>query len=112
MQSFTKLRLRLFVKNGNYDDITNKLEEIKRLGINTIWLQPVYSSFNKGQGYDIIDYFSLREDFGTEAQLKALIDKAKQLQLKVLFDFVPNHTSIHHPYAQDCIKVWHRIPLL
>ncbi|MEJ7588504.1 MAG: alpha-amylase family glycosyl hydrolase [Ferruginibacter sp.] len=94
----------VFVKNGSYDDIATKLEEISQLGINTIWLQPVFSSFYKGQGYDVTDYFSLRKDLGTEAQLKSLIIKAKQLHLKVLFDFVPNHTSIHHPYAQDCIK--------
>ena len=54
-----------FVKNGCYDDITDKLEEIKQLGVNTIWLQPIYNSFHKGQGYDILDYFSLREDLGT-----------------------------------------------
>jgi glycosidase len=93
-----------FVSNGTYDAITNKLGELKKLGINTIWLQPVYATFRKGQGYDVIDYFSLREDFGTEQQLRKLIDSARKLQLKVLFDFVPNHTSIQHPYAQDCIR--------
>ena len=93
-----------FVKDGSYDDISNKLEELKQLGINTIWLQPVFSTFYKGQGYDIIDYFALREDFGTARQLRDFIAKAKKMQIKVLFDFVPNHTSVHHPYAQDCIR--------
>lgn len=93
-----------FVQAGTYNNITNKLAELKSLGISTIWLQPVYRTFRKGQGYDVTDYFSLREDFGTEQQLRTLINKAKALGLRVLFDFVPNHTSIQHPYAQDCIK--------
>lgn len=93
-----------FVQGGSYDAIANKLGELKTLGVNTIWLQPVYRTFRKGQGYDVTNYFSLREDLGTESQLKALISKAKALGMHVLFDFVPNHTSIQHPYAQDCIQ--------
>lgn len=91
-----------FVKNTSYDDITAKLPEIKALGVNTIWLQPVFKTHGGGQGYDIVDYFSLRDDLGSEAQLQKLIQTAKASGLRVLFDFVPNHTSIHHPYAQDC----------
>src|SRR4051794_1226202 len=91
-----------FVSNASYDDITAKLPEIKTLGINTIWLQPVFKTHGGGQGYDIIDYFSLRDDLGSEPQLRQLIQTAKSLGLRVLFDFVPNHTSIYHPYAQDC----------
>ena len=91
-----------FVKNASYDDITAKLPEIKALGVNTIWLQPVFKTHGGGQGYDIIDYFSLRSDLGSEAQLRQLVQTAKSLGLRVLFDFVPNHTSIYHPYAQDC----------
>ncbi len=91
-----------FVKGATYDDITAKLPEIKNLGVNAIWLQPVFKSYDKGQGYEVTDYFSLREDLGTEVQLQHLIQTAKRLGLRVLFDFVPNHTSIHHPYAEDC----------
>ncbi len=93
-----------FVHDGQYDDITKKLPEIKSLGINTIWLQPVYATHDGEQGYDIIDYFSLRPDLGTEEQLARLIKTAKNLNLRVMFDFVPNHTSIHHPYAKDVIE--------
>ena len=94
----------VFVKNGTYDAISAKLSEIKSLGINTIWLQPVYQTNEGGQGYSVTDFFKLRNDYGTEKQLANLISTAKQLQLRVLFDFVPNHTSIDHPYALDCIK--------
>ncbi|TKK71993.1 hypothetical protein FC093_02995 [Ilyomonas limi] len=93
-----------FVKHSSYDDITAKLPEIKALGVNTIWLQPVFKTHGGGQGYDIVDYFSLRDDLGSETQLQQLIQTAKSLKLRVLFDFVPNHTSIHHPYAQDCVR--------
>ena len=94
----------VFVRKGSYDDITAKLPELKQLGINTIWLQPVYQTATTGQGYDVTDFFTLRDDLGTEAQLGNLIATAKKLQLKVIFDFVPNHTSVDHPYAQDCLK--------
>jgi glycosidase len=93
-----------FVENANYDDITKKLPELRSLGINTIWLQPIYQTKQKGQGYDITDYFNLRADLGTERQLANLVAVAKKLNLRVIFDFVPNHTSINHRYAQECIK--------
>jgi cyclomaltodextrinase len=95
---------RVFANHGNYGDISAKLPELKKLGINVIWLQPIFKSQRKGQGYDIIDYFSLAPDLGDEAQLHELISIAKSLNIKVIFDFVPNHTSIFHPYALDCIK--------
>lgn len=94
----------IFVKNGKYQNIQEKLAELKKLGVNTIWLQPVFETFGGGQGYDITNYFSLRFDLGKEVELKQLIQAAKALQMHVLFDFVPNHTSIHHPYAKDVIK--------
>ena len=94
----------VFVKHGTYDAITAKLEEIKSLGINTIWLQPMYQTNDNGQGYSVTDFFKLRGDYGTEKQLADLIATAKSLHLRVLFDFVPNHTSIYHPYAVNCVK--------
>ncbi len=92
-----------FVDSAKYSDIAAKLPELKSLGINTICLQPLYKTKHGGQGYDVTDFFSLRPDFGTEEELQQLISAAKNLQMHVLFDFVPNHTSIDHPYAKDCI---------
>jgi len=93
-----------FVQNATYADITAKLPELKNLGINTIWLQPVFATARGGQGYDITDYFSLRNDLGTRAKLKTLIDSAHLLGIRTLFDFVPNHTSIAHPFAKDVME--------
>ena len=90
-----------FVENGTFDAITEKLHEVKSLGVNTIWLQPVFKSFYGGQGYDVIDYFSLNPNLGSERQMQQLIATAKALEMRVLFDVVLNHSSIHHPYAQD-----------
>lgn len=90
-----------FVKNGTFTDIMQKLPELKKLGVNTIWLQPIFKTHFKGQGYDVTDYFTLRPDFGDEVQLQQLITTAKKLQLRVILDFVPNHTSVFHPYAVD-----------
>ena len=93
-----------FVQNATYSNITAKLPELKELGINTIWLQPVFKTARGGQGYDITDFFSLREDLGTKEQLKNLIDSAHMLGIRTLFDFVPNHTSLAHPFAKDIIE--------
>ena len=94
----------IFTSKGKYADIEKKLPEIATLGINTLYLQPVFKSDKGGQGYDIIDYFALRDDLGTEEELRSLINKAKSMNMRVLFDMVPNHTSINHPYAKDKIQ--------
>lgn len=93
-----------FVANGTYADIMAKLPELKSLGINTIWLQPVFKSSYRGQGYDVVDYLALNPAFGTEMALQQLITEAKALDMRVLFDLVLNHTSIQHPYAKDVIE--------
>ncbi|WP_164849876.1 alpha-amylase family glycosyl hydrolase [Mucilaginibacter limnophilus] len=93
-----------FVKKAGFDAITAKLAEIKALGVNTIYLQPVTKSEKGGQAYDVIDYLTIDERLGNAQQLKKLVNSAKALNLRVLLDLVPNHTSISHPYAIDCIK--------
>jgi len=92
-----------FTEGGSLADVTAKLDEIAHLGINTILLQPVFATHDGGQGYDIIDYFSVREDIGGASQLREFIAQARKRKMKIVLDFVPNHTSVHHPYAQDAI---------
>jgi cyclomaltodextrinase / maltogenic alpha-amylase / neopullulanase len=92
-----------FTANGSFDKVRQKIPELSDLGINTLYLQPVYKTWGGGQGYDIINYFQIREDYGTEADLKALISEAKAYGMRILFDFVPGHSSIHHPYAQQTV---------
>lgn len=89
---------------GNFKQVKKKIPDFVRLGVNTLWIQPVYKTNYGGQGYDVIDYFSIREDYGTEEELKDLIKEAKANGLRVLFDFVANHSSIAHPYAKHASK--------
>ena len=90
--------------DNDFNTITVKIPDFVRLGINTIWLQPIYKTYFGGQGYDVTDYFNVRTDLGTEEELRNLIQTAKAKGLKVMFDFVPNHSSIRHPYAQNTIS--------
>jgi cyclomaltodextrinase / maltogenic alpha-amylase / neopullulanase len=89
----------IFVSDGNLEEITRKLPELADFGVNTLWIQPVFGTHGGGQGYDIIDYFKVRNDLGDEAALRTLVQTAHSYGLRVLLDFVPNHTSIHHSYA-------------
>ena len=83
--------------------IEERLPELAELGVNTVWLQPVTPTANGGQAYDVTDYFGIWSTLGTEGELRALIATAHGLGMRVLFDIVPNHTSIEHPYAEDAI---------
>lgn len=93
-----------FTDARDFVSITRKIPELSELGINTIYLQPVFKTHRKGQGYDIIDYFALKEEFGSHEELAVLVNEAKARGMKVLFDLVINHSSIHHPYAVDRIE--------
>jgi cyclomaltodextrinase len=93
-----------FTDKRSFVSISKKIRELAELGINTLYLQPVFKTHRKGQGYDIVDYFSLKEEFGSDEELAALIKEAKAHGMKVLFDLVINHSSIHHPYAKNRIE--------
>jgi cyclomaltodextrinase len=93
----------IFTDGRKFKDITAKLVELQQLGVNTIYLQPVYATDRGGQGYDVVDFFSVRSDLGPEKDLDTLVSQAHAMGMRVLFDMVPNHTSINHPYAKDKI---------
>jgi len=83
--------------------IQQRLPELADLGVNTLWLQPITVPSSPGQAYDVVDYFGVWSTLGTEEELRALIASAHALGMRVIFDLVPNHTSLEHPYAQDAI---------
>ncbi len=89
--------------NGKLAYITRKIPEFVRLGVNTIWLQPIFPTAEGQQGYDVTDYFGVWDALGTEDDFRALVEAAHAAGLRVVLDFVPNHTSIEHPYAQQAI---------
>lgn len=89
---------------------TARLADLAELGVNTLWLAPVNTTIPFEAGYAVIDYFTIRSDFGSDADFRALITEAHRLGLHVLMDFVPNHTSDRHPYYLDVNQQGRRSP--
>ncbi len=83
---------------GDINGIREKLPYLEILGINVIWLSPVYCSPNDDNGYDISDYYDISPDFGTLNDMKALINEAKAHNIKIIMDLVVNHTSDEHKW--------------
>ncbi len=102
---------------GDLRGITTRLEYLARLGVDAIWISPIYPSPMADFGYDVADYTDIDPLFGTLADLDAVLAQAHALGLKVLLDFVPNHTSDQHPWfvesraSRDDAKrdwyIWH-----
>jgi len=82
---------------GDLNGITQKLDYLSELGINGIWLMPINSSPSY-HGYDVTDYYSINGDYGTEEDFQKLLDEAHKRGIKVIMDFVINHTSSQHPW--------------
>jgi len=89
---------------GDLQGIISKLGYLKSLGIETLWLSPIYSTQNKDYGYDIDDYFKINPEFGTMADFDELIVKAKRLEIGIVMDLVANHTSDHHEWFQKALE--------
>ena len=79
---------------GDLTGITDRLEYIRELGTDTIWLSPIYKSPNDDNGYDISDYQDIMKEFGTMADFDRLLEKAHELGLKIVMDLVVNHRTI------------------
>lgn len=83
---------------GDLQGITSRLEYFKETGITALWLSPIYESPMVDFGYDISNYTNIQPEYGTLEDFDALIAKANQLGIKVILDFVPNHSSNKHPW--------------
>jgi Alpha amylase, catalytic domain len=82
---------------GDLDGIRQRLDYLVWLGVDAIWISPVYPSPMYDFGYDVTDYCGIDPIFGSLESFDLVIDEAHTKQLKVILDFVPNHTSIEHP---------------
>jgi cyclomaltodextrinase / maltogenic alpha-amylase / neopullulanase len=80
---------------------TARLDYLQELGVNTLWLAPVNTTIPHHAGYEVVDYFGIREDYGSEEDFGELVEQAHARGMRVLMDFVPNHTSDVHRYYQD-----------
>ena len=85
---------------GDLAGIRSRLDHLIRLGVDAIWLSPFYRSPMKDFGYDISDHCAVDPVFGTLADIDALIADSHAHGLRVLVDFVPNHTSDQHPWFE------------
>ncbi|XP_017066177.1 maltase A3 [Drosophila eugracilis] len=101
---------------GDLNGITSKLEYLKDLGVTAAWLSPIFTSPMVDFGYDISDFFDIQPEYGTLEDFRALIKRAKELDLKIVLDFVPNHSSNESEWFKKSVKrekgyedyyVWH-----
>ncbi|MCB5360521.1 glycoside hydrolase family 13 protein [Vibrio lentus] len=86
---------------GDLNGIISKLDYLKELGINVIWLSPVYQSPMDDNGYDISDYQAIAKEFGSMEDMKRLMDEAKKRDIKIVMDLVVNHTSDEHRWFEQ-----------
>lgn len=89
---------------GDIPGILSRLDYLEKLGINAIWLSPVYESPNDDNVYDISDYRKIGAEYGTMADMDLLIKEARQRGIRVIMDLVINHTSDRHPWFQSAKK--------
>lgn len=89
---------------GDLRGIIQRLDYLQRLGVDVVWLSPVYKSPNDDNGYDISDYRDIMTEFGTLADWRAMIDGLHQRGIKLVMDLVVNHTSDEHPWFIESRK--------
>ncbi|PSW20519.1 alpha-glucosidase [Photobacterium sanctipauli] len=89
---------------GDLRGIISKLDYLQNLGVNVLWLSPVYKSPMDDNGYDISDYQDIAPEFGTMADMDELLAQAKQRDIRIIMDLVVNHTSDEHPWFKEARK--------
>src|SRR4029077_11259790 len=86
---------------GDLDGIASRLDHIVDLGADGVWLSPIFQSPQADTGYDVSDYCAIAPEYGDVDATARLMDRAHELGLAVLFDIVPCHTSIEHPWFRE-----------
>jgi oligo-1,6-glucosidase/alpha-glucosidase len=86
---------------GDLRGIISKLDYIQDLGFETIWVSPFYASPQQDFGYDVNDYYNIAPEYGALADAEELIREVHKREMRILFDMVMNHTSIHHTWFQE-----------
>jgi maltose alpha-D-glucosyltransferase/alpha-amylase len=86
---------------GDFRGLSDKLDYLQWLGIDCIWLLPMYASPLRDGGYDIADFFTIHPDYGTVEDFRLFVEAAHQRGIRVIADLVMNHTSSDHPWFQE-----------
>ena len=89
---------------GDFQGIIEKLDYIKELGCNAIWINPCFLSPFGDAGYDVADYCRVAPRYGTNEDLKRVFEEAHKRDMHVLLDLVPGHTSVEHPWFKESMK--------
>jgi maltose alpha-D-glucosyltransferase/alpha-amylase len=86
---------------GDFRGLTSRLDHLERLGVDCLWLQPMYPSPFRDDGYDIADYYAIHPSYGTLDDFRRFLDEAHGRGLRVITELVINHTSEQHPWFQQ-----------
>ncbi|MFL6416492.1 MAG: alpha-amylase family glycosyl hydrolase, partial [Bryobacteraceae bacterium] len=89
---------------GDLNGVTSRLDYLKGLGIDAIWITPFYPSPNRDNGYDVSDYYGVHERHGSLGDFVNFVQHADALGIRVIVDLVANHTSIDSPWFQQARK--------
>ncbi|WP_424161715.1 alpha,alpha-phosphotrehalase [Bacillus amyloliquefaciens] len=89
---------------GDLNGIIEKLDYLQKLLIDVIWLTPIYDSPQNDNGYDIRDYCTIYEEYGTMEDFERLLDEAHKRGIKVVMDLVVNHTSVEHKWFKEAVS--------
>lgn len=89
---------------GDINGIIEKLDYLKKLGVDVIWLTPIYDSPQRDNGYDISDYYHIFEEYGTMEDFDLLLKEAHDRGIKILMDIVVNHTSTDHKWFKESMS--------
>jgi maltose alpha-D-glucosyltransferase/alpha-amylase len=87
--------------HGDFKGLIQKLDYLQELGVDCIWLLPIYPSPLLDDGYDVADFYGIHPDYGTLDDFKAMLDEAHRRGLRVITDLILNHTSDQHPWFQE-----------
>lgn len=89
---------------GDLNGITEKLDYLQKLGVDVLWLNPIYESPGIDNGYDISNYYGINPEFGSMDDFERLLSSAHRKGIKIILDLVVNHTSSQHPWFKEAVK--------
>lgn len=102
-----EVNVRQFSPEGTFNEVTNRLTDLKNMGVTILWLMPIHpiGELNRkgslGSYYSIRDYKGINPEFGTDEDFRRLVQTAHSMDMKVILDWVANHTSWDHPWTQS-----------
>ncbi|MED4446159.1 alpha,alpha-phosphotrehalase [Bacillus thuringiensis] len=88
-------------ETGDIKGVTEKLDYLKELGVDYIWLTPIYQSPQNDNGYDVSDYYSIDPSYGTMEEFEELLEEAKVRNIEIMLDIVVNHSSTEHKWFKE-----------